>query len=86
MFTNRAASDYTLLRGSPAIDKGLDLALPASVTLDLAGNPRRSGPIDVGAYEFFEVHITTLQPIGLALLAALMALGFAFNQRRQRMR
>jgi hypothetical protein len=60
--------------------------LPASVTLDLAGNPRRSGPIDVGAYEFFEVHITTLQPIGLALLAALMALGFAFNQRRQRMR
>jgi hypothetical protein len=86
MFTNRAAGDYTLLRGSPAIDTGLDLALPASVTLDLAGNPRRSGPIDVGAYEFFEVHIPTLQPIGLALLVALVALGFAFNQRRQRSR
>ena len=85
-FVNRAAADYTLLRASPAIDTGLDSALPASVTLDLKGSPRRVGTVDVGAYEFFEAHIPTLQPIGLALLAALVALGFAFSQRRQRMR
>jgi hypothetical protein len=82
-FANRAAGDYTLLRGSPAIDTGLDSALPASVTQDLKGNPRRVGIVDIGAYEFFEAQIPALQPMGLALLAALVALGFAFNQRRQ---
>ncbi len=52
LFVNRAAANYRLAPGSPAIDGGLDSALPASFTLDLAGGPRRVGIIDIGAYEF----------------------------------
>jgi hypothetical protein len=51
LFVNRAAGNYRLASGSPAIDVGLDSALPASFTLDLAGGPRRVGTIDIGAYE-----------------------------------
>lgn len=42
-------NDYRLSDNSPAIDKGVDLGnLP---TLDLAGNDRVNGCVDIGAYE-----------------------------------
>jgi len=52
LFADRAAANYRLAPGSPAIDAGRDSALPASFTLDLAGGPRRVGTIDIGAHEF----------------------------------
>jgi predicted outer membrane repeat protein len=58
-------ADFVPLPGSPAIDAGDNTALPADVTLDLAGNPRfQDDPqtpntgigdppiVDLGAYEF----------------------------------
>ncbi|MFO0860379.1 MAG: M12 family metallo-peptidase [Phycisphaerales bacterium] len=52
LFVNAAASDFTLQSTSPAIDSGNDAALDLSYAVDLAGNPRRHGVIDRGAYEF----------------------------------
>ncbi len=50
-----ADDDYGDLRlqvGSPALNAGLNSAIPAGVTTDLAGNPRiQSGTVDMGAYE-----------------------------------
>jgi hypothetical protein len=43
------AGDLRLLTGSPAIDVGDDSA--NATTTDLAGNPRKVGTIDLGAYE-----------------------------------
>ena len=46
--------------GSPAIDMGLDSALPATVTTDLDGNERISdGKVDLGAYEFSDLATDT---------------------------
>jgi hypothetical protein len=88
LFANRPGRNYTLAFGSPALESGLDPALPASFTLDLAGGPRRFGVIDRGAYEAsFIAAIPTLQPGALALLAALLVLGYfglEFRQRRAR--
>jgi hypothetical protein len=88
LFTNRAARDYTLSAGSPAVNSGLDSALPASFTLDLAGNARRVGTIDRGAYESAFVAtaaagpVPTLQPLALALLVLLLGAVGAMRARR----
>ena len=90
LFTNRAAHDYTLSQGSPAINTGLDSALPASFTLDLAGNPRIVEIIDRGAYESPfgtpPAVIPTLQPGALAALAALLAAAALLRRPRTRRR
>ena len=63
LFAAVGESPYTLSRGSPCIDSGDSAAVPASVTLDLAGDPRfiddpcspgvASGAVvDMGAYEY----------------------------------
>jgi hypothetical protein len=65
LFRNAAAGDFRLDDGSPAIDRGRNAAVPAGITLDLAGNPRyfddpntnnpggASGAfVDMGAYEY----------------------------------
>lgn len=43
--------DLRLRPGSPGVDAGIDSAVPAGVTTDLAGNPRFDGVVDMGAYE-----------------------------------
>jgi len=65
LFTNPAAGDYSLRRGSPAIDSGDSSAVPLDVTTDILGNPRRVDDplkpdtglppfpiVDRGAFEF----------------------------------
>jgi predicted outer membrane repeat protein len=45
--------EHTSERTSPAIDAGLDSAVPAGVTTDLDGKPRFCGErVDMGAYEY----------------------------------
>jgi len=87
-FANRPGQDYRLGLGSPALESGLDSALPPIFVLDLDGGPRRVGIIDRGAYEAdFVVIIPTLQPGALAAFAVLLALsylGLEFRQRRAR--
>jgi hypothetical protein len=64
-FLDPAAGDFRLRHGSPCIDAGDSSAVPAGITLDLAGLPRfrddprtpdtGKGPapiVDMGAYEF----------------------------------
>jgi hypothetical protein len=41
---------FTLQKGSPAIDAGVDLANMGAI--DFLGNPIPIGPIDIGAYEW----------------------------------
>ena len=53
---------------SPVVDGGADDALPLAVTTDLAGDPRRIGTVDIGAYEVPE------PSAALAAAAALLAL------------
>jgi hypothetical protein len=50
LFVDAANGDYSLMPGSPAIDAGDGSA--NATALDLAGNPRIDGVIDMGAYEF----------------------------------
>jgi hypothetical protein len=50
LFVDAANGDYSLMPGSPAIDAGDGSA--NATALDLAGNPRFDGVIDMGAYEF----------------------------------
>lgn len=87
-FVNRPARDYSLAMGSPAINAGLDSALPSSFILDLPGGPRRVSVIDIGAYEApFVQSVPALTPGALAMLAVLMLLGYAlvaFPARRRR--
>ncbi|MEZ6234313.1 MAG: right-handed parallel beta-helix repeat-containing protein [Phycisphaerales bacterium] len=65
LFRSPATGDYSLLRGSPAVDAGSNAAVPTGVATDLSGNPRFvDDPImpdtgagvaplvDLGAYEF----------------------------------
>jgi hypothetical protein len=49
LFENWSAGDYRLQAGSPAINKGTDELAPA---VDLFGNPRPAGAVDIGAIEF----------------------------------
>ncbi len=49
-FADTAGGDYTLMAGSPAIDRGR--AVPQMPDVDLAGNPRSAGGgVDLGCYE-----------------------------------
>ena len=49
LFVNTAGGDYHLVAGSPAIDAGQAVAVPA----DLEGRPRPVGPAwDIGCYEY----------------------------------
>ena len=43
---------YAPRKRSPAVDAGLEQSWAAD-SLDLAGNPRLNGPIDIGCYEFW---------------------------------
>ena len=65
LFVSPATGDYSLKRGSPAIDSGDSSAVPIDILTDLLGNPRRVddpimpdtgvGPqpiVDIGAFEF----------------------------------
>ncbi len=53
LFVNAANADYYLRAGSPCIDTGDNSVLPASVDVDLDGNPRViNGTVDMGAYEY----------------------------------
>ncbi|MCA9287526.1 MAG: hypothetical protein KDA05_03020 [Phycisphaerales bacterium] len=65
LFADPANGDYSLKRGSPAIDAGNTPLVPPGVTTDAAGNPRFAddpimpdtgiGPapvVDIGAFEF----------------------------------
>jgi hypothetical protein len=53
LFVDAANEDYRVHLGSPAIDVGDDVSGSSTntTTLDLAGNPRFNGIIDIGAYE-----------------------------------
>ncbi|MDD5326714.1 MAG: choice-of-anchor Q domain-containing protein [Phycisphaerae bacterium] len=41
-----------LQTGSPCIDMGNNFAVPRNITMDIKGNARFNGPVDIGAYEF----------------------------------
>lgn len=58
MFVSAASGDWRLMDGSPCIDAGDDIAVPADVTHDLDGNSRvvdgdgdGAAIVDLGAYE-----------------------------------
>jgi len=58
LFVNADAGDLHLRENSPAIDAGLNSAVPAGITTDLDGNPRfvdftgrGTAIVDMGAYE-----------------------------------
>jgi len=58
LFVDAAAGNLRLRAGSPAIDAGLNSAVPAGITSDLDGNPRfvdftgrGTAIVDMGAYE-----------------------------------
>ena len=59
------SGDYRLTVTSPAINAGLNSAVPSGVTTDLDGNPRiQDGTVEMGAYE------QRLPNIGIAKLAS----------------
>jgi len=52
LFTDTVSNDFTLQSTSPAINAGNNSYIPASITLDLAGNDRvYATTVDLGAYE-----------------------------------
>ncbi len=52
LFVDAVSGDLRLQQGSPATDAGDTSAVPATLTTDLAGNPRIiNGIVDIGAYE-----------------------------------
>ncbi|MDR1526701.1 MAG: DUF5123 domain-containing protein [Dysgonamonadaceae bacterium] len=71
LFTDAAHDDYTLQESSPARGAG-DPSV--GLTVDLAGNPRGTATIDIGAYEYYTQE-TGLTPIaaGKTLLRYLSA-------------
>jgi len=61
-FVSAPSGNYRILTGSPCVDVGNDTVLAASVTTDLAGNPRNldgdldgTAVVDMGAYELAPV-------------------------------
>ncbi|MBS0630910.1 MAG: tandem-95 repeat protein [Verrucomicrobia bacterium] len=57
------AGDYSVRAVSPAIDAGTS-ALASGITLDVAGQPRIVGTVDLGAYESASTGITPLALTG----------------------
>ncbi|NCD33990.1 MAG: hypothetical protein EOL87_11330, partial [Spartobacteria bacterium] len=56
LFADAANSNYCLLAASPCINAGVNSAVPANATNDLAGNTRIvDGTVDMGAYEAQQV-------------------------------
>jgi len=54
-FVNAAGGNYRLRSDSDCIDAGDNSAVPASMTMDIDGNPRITNTtVDIGAYEFIE--------------------------------
>jgi len=51
VFKDFEAGDFRLHRLSPAVSRGTPLAWATSTATDLAGKPRLSGRLDLGAYE-----------------------------------
>lgn len=67
-FVDAAAGNYRLRADSPAVDAGLDSALPPALVVDLDGQSRRfdalpvtANLVDMGAYEYHKV-----QPVAVA--------------------
>jgi hypothetical protein len=92
-FVNAALGDYSLTADSEAIDRGLDSALPAEFTTDLAGNSRRVSTIDIGAFESIvpravalAASVPTLMNYLLCALSMLIVLvaAYAYSLQRQR--
>ena len=75
-FQSAAGGDFALKPGSAAINAGLGAALPNSVNQDNLGNPRRNGPIDIGAVESTAAEnayaVPTLSGPAIALLCLLL--------------
>jgi hypothetical protein len=74
LFVSRSSGNYQLSAHSPAIDRGIDSALPPGFDLDLAGAPRRNGIIDLGAFEFGAHDVPTLRTDLIVALGGLLAL------------
>ncbi|HET6349834.1 MAG TPA: FG-GAP-like repeat-containing protein [Candidatus Krumholzibacteria bacterium] len=54
MFINPVAGDFHVTQGSPAIDAGLNSAVPSDVVTDFDGHARiLNGIVDLGPYEYF---------------------------------
>ena len=51
LFTNTSQGDYTVKVSSPTINRGHTSIVPEDILTDLAGNIRRQGVVDMGAYE-----------------------------------
>ena len=56
------AGNYSLVANSPAINKGNNSY--NTTATDLAGNPRKNGTIDMGAYEFYNTYTVTFNSSG----------------------
>ncbi len=53
LFADEANGNFRILAGSPAINTGLNSAIPAGITQDFDGAIRTSGTaVDIGAFEF----------------------------------
>ena len=82
LFANSGGGDFRLAPDSPAIGRGRDSALDPAFTLDLAGAPRRLGPIDIGAYESGFAAKPEPVPVDAPLALALAGLLIAAFARR----
>jgi hypothetical protein len=51
LFADPDNGDYRLASGSPCIDQGDNSAVPPQITVDLDGNDRFVGQVDLGPYE-----------------------------------
>ena len=63
LFVDAGNRDFHLQAASPLIDTGNNSLVPASVTLDLDGNPRiMGGDVDLGPFEFLNRETHSLLP------------------------
>ena len=65
-----AEGDYRLVVGSPCINAGNN-SFNTTAT-DLAGNPRKNGTIDMGAYEYYQLYTVTFHTNGGSSIAPKM--------------
>ena len=78
VFADPEYLDLVEFRPSPmsaVVDAGADDALPNSFTIDLAGDPRRIGTLDIGAYEVPEPSAGLAASAAFAGLAVLRSRG-----------